>query len=181
MQNYKCKAHTTRLLHLLNYPVFKNFYKQYNVFSFTYFIEPAQLVVLLRKRAWATGEAASSLNMNSGRFFSVCFSFVVREVRATPANPRRSRKWGGTGRRKEDLLHLPLPHLFSRLPFAQRSLNTAPPAPTKKKEEGERKDTTPATQNVVSALSSSQLRVRSGSLCPRLHLGFNGSCSEKIA
>lgn len=133
MQNYKCKAHTTRLLHLLNYPVFKNFYKQYNVFSFTYFIEPAQLVVLLRKRAWATGEAASSLNMNSGRFFSVFFSFVVREVRATPANPRRSRKWGGTGRGKEDLLHLPLPHLFSRLPFAQRSLNTAPPAPTKKR------------------------------------------------
>ena len=103
------------------------------MFSFTYFIEPAQLVVSLRKRAWATGEAASSLNMDSGRFFSVFFSFVVREVRATPANPRRSRKWGGTGRGKEDLLHLPLPHLFSRLPFAQRSLNTAPPAPTKKR------------------------------------------------
>ena len=180
MQNYKCKPHTTRLLHLLNYPVFKNFYKQYNVFSLTYFIEPAQLVVLLRKRAWATGEAASSLKMNSWRFFSVCFSFVVREVRATTTKPGQSRKWGGTGRGKEDLLSLPLPHLFSRLPSAQRSLNTPPPPPTpQKKEEGERKDTTPVTQNVVSALSSSQLRARSGSLCPPLHFGFNGSCSQK--
>ena len=140
------------------------------MFSFTYFIEPAQLVVLLRKRAWATGEAASSLN--SRRFFSVCFSslFISGSWSTSYARePTSVEKKSGTGRGKEDLLPLPLPHLFPRLPSAQRSLNT----PKKKRGERERKDTTPATKNVVSTLLSSQLRARSGSLCPPLHLGFN--------
>ena len=147
-EEYKLRIH---LLYLLNYLVLN-----YKVFSFTHHIiayAAGSFVKGQGKGARATGETASSLN--SGHFFfgvfCTCGSWSKRHART---HVNRQNEEGARG--EEDLLPLPLHHLFSRLPSAQRSLNTPKKKEKKKKnQEREREETTPPTQNVVSALFSS--------------------------